>query len=131
VGTLNWRFCDKDGEFTDHDVGFQVDTAGNIVDKKGQLKIKACQECETAFEPSIKKIEMKQEVKIFKCKNCKFESPSADQALTHNIENQKHKLIISKKDRVVGFKKQLEGTAIINQSEDDYSIKCKECNAID
>jgi NAD-dependent SIR2 family protein deacetylase len=125
---LKWQWCTSKGEPSDVETNFQMDLVGNILQISGALKTKACQKCKTGFKPTTKIEDVKQDVKIYKCSDCEFESNMADDALTHSIQEKKHTLKIKKKSRVVGVKRLLIGSAIVERTKNDIKIRCKKCH---
>ena len=79
-------------------------------------------------ESKIESEPLIQQVPFYKCNECKFESPSGDQALEHLLL-QEHKLRKIKKDRVVSIKKKIIGeVAHITKLDNDIHILCSKCN---
>jgi DNA-directed RNA polymerase subunit RPC12/RpoP len=107
-----------------------MDHVGNILQISGALMTKACQNCKQEFIPKVTVDELRQKYKQFKCKDCEFKSPIAQDALMHTIENDEHKLKAIRGSNVIGYKRTIEGIAVIEKLKDDYSILCKKCNDI-
>ena len=107
---------------------FQVDEVGNIYQLGGGIIEKACQKCETPFSYKEVTRELKQQIPIYKCKECKFESSSGDDAFMHN-QDKNHKIERKTEEKIVGYEKILEGViSRITKTEDDVIILCDECN---
>jgi len=113
----------------------QIDTVGNIFQKKGGVNPKACQKCKKEFKSEIKTIEKISKVPVFQCKECAFNKSSGESALEHMLETS-HKLSKVTKDIVNGYEKIIEGTSLpyINLEKNnlneviDISILCGVCN---
>lgn len=102
----------------------QEDTLGNQYQIDGGCTPKACQVCKKKFKSEIKKFEIKQDVPSYECRSCKFITPSADQALSHEHNDIDSKLV----NTVVGHENKIIGSvAHIVKTSDDVKIYCEKC----
>lgn len=109
--------------------GYQMDDKGNILQQGGAIIPKACQNCGKEFTSQIQEDEMKQELNVYKCKNCEFRDARPDQGMLHITQNPEHKIFVELEQRIVGYKHTLVGTiSIITKTTDDVIILCRDCH---
>ena len=123
-----WHWCDRKGESSKDDVGFQMDEVGNILQRTGAIKTKACQKCKTKFKSKQVTQEIIKDVPIYQCSTCKQSNPSGEWAFNHTLEYKDHILKRTTQQKVIGVNVTLEGNiAQIYQSKNDVSILCEKC----
>lgn len=125
---MEWKWCDKRGKDCDHDIGFQKDTVGNMVMKNNQVSYKACQSCGHEFLSNTNIDEIKQDVDIYKCKKCDFESSVAQEAMKHIFKEKKHSIEIETDSRIVGYKKTANDVPFIEFVNNECNILCVKCH---
>ena len=128
MGTLKWHWCTNEGKKSDHDVGFQADEVGNILQRSGAIKTKACQTCKKSFKPKGSQTEIKQAMDVYTCDRCEFISGIPQDGLVHTIKFKDHVLRIKEDTKIVGYRNILLHTAIIEFKNEDCIILCEKCN---
>lgn len=124
---MEWKFCNNKGEISQIPTSFQIDTVGNILQKSGAIKPKACQKCEIIFKTETKQIPKKQKVSLYKCTECDFENANGDAAFDHTILSE-HKLTKKTEERIIGFENILEGEkSHVVKTDEDCIITCQKC----
>lgn len=109
--------------------GFQKDEKGNILQAGGGIIPKACQNCGNEFIENQQQDELRQEINLFVCDTCKFETLVSEEALKHTIKEIDHKLKIKEDTRIVGYKTTLTGNiAIVTKTKNDVIILCRDCH---
>jgi predicted RNA-binding Zn-ribbon protein involved in translation (DUF1610 family) len=124
---MEWKYCDIRGKEVDKNIGFQKDTAGNILFQSGQVSSKACQNCGDKFIEKRNQDEVKQNIDKYICTKCKFESHNPQEAIIHTLKDSKHKLKVKEDFRIVGYSNTLSGTPCIEFKGNDCVILCKKC----
>ena len=125
---MKWQYCNSKGVISSRPEGFQIDTVGNIVQESGGVNPKACQKCKVEFKSKPIQKPIKQDISIYKCRNCDFESSNPNDVLDHKLEKENHKIKKKKKERIVGYNTILEGTlSQITKTDDDIEILCSGC----
>jgi len=115
-----WNWCDRKGQPSKHDVGFQMDEVGNILQRTGAVKTKACQKCKKEFNPLTESVPITQKVPFYKCEDCNFENAGGEAALDHKLTNSQHHIKKTSKDRIVTYKNIIKGNkANITKIDDD------------
>lgn len=109
------------------DYNQQVDEVGNILQKGGGVKPKACQNCKVEFNSKVELFKKTTKVPFYKCDECDMEFGSSEGALDHKIQTN-HKLKKELKEKVVGLEKKVTGKiAKIQKTDDDCLILCGDC----
>lgn len=105
----------------------QMDKVGNILQQSGAVQPFACQKCKVKFESKVEEKPLEQQVPIYDCQECKFESGSGDEAFDHKLEND-HKIKKVSKKRIIGYEKKILGEiSHITRIKDDVFILCSKC----
>ncbi len=110
-------------------VEYQEDEVGNILQRAGGVRPKACQKCKKQFKSEYSKKEINQKIGYYVCTECNFSNSDSTSGLDHMIGTS-HKLIKKSKDKIMGYETILTGSkAHITKTDDDVLILCGDCNA--
>jgi len=128
---MDWSWCNIRGEVSDIPTNFQKDIVGNIVQKRGGVKPKACQICKKEFKKEIEIKPVVEKVPMYEC-SCTWKNASGEAAFDHYLTNKDHKLTKTTKERVVRKEKTIKGDTpvikILDKEENlDYKILCNNC----
>lgn len=106
----------------------QVDPDGNIVQIRGAVQPKACQNCHKDFDCPISTVPKYQSVPFYKCKDCDFKNAGGTEAFDHKLETS-HNIEKIQENRLVGYEKKLTGKLIphITHGDGDVKILCGDC----
>ncbi len=111
----------------------QEDEVGNIYQKSGGVRPKACQKCKKEFDAKVIKKPIEQKVPFYKCKDCEYETGDPTDAFDHKVDLE-HKISRESKDRIVKWLNILDGQkANIKEIFDDsklidIEILCDRCH---
>lgn len=119
---MKWKFSKK----TKNE---QIDEVGNILQKGGAIKPKACQKCKKEFDAKIEETSIVQNIPGFECILCDIKYSNGNEALGHMLEKgNDHTFKKIKLKRKVGSKKILVGRqSNITFVKNDVIILCGEC----
>ncbi len=125
---MKWHWCTNYGEDSERNVGFQADEVGNVLQRSGAVKPKACQNCQQDFNPKSVRDEVRQDMDKYDCGDCEFESNISHEALVHTLQEKEHNITIVKDSRIVGYRNTLTDAPIVRFENDDCVILCNKCN---
>jgi len=109
----------------------QIDKVGNIYQKSGGVKPKACQKCKKEFNAKVKSTPITQSVPYYKC-DCDFKTSDPTEAFDHKLTTD-HTISRTAKSRIVNYINTLEGlkaniTKTYTKDEvTDVIILCDKC----
>lgn len=108
----------------------QVDPDGNIVQIRGAVQPKACQNCHKSFDSPIESVAKYQDVPFYKCELCDFKNAGGTEAFDHKLETE-HNIIKTTEKRLIGYENKIVGIkANITHGDGDVKILCDECNVL-
>ena len=122
---MKWKFIEIDGVV---DNERQIDELGNIYQKTGGVNPVACQKCKKKFNAKPEQEKIEEDMPLYKCKNCKFEGNTGDQAFDHTLEKKNHLIKKTTTKRLVGYNTILKGIKPrITITEEEVVIVCDKC----
>ena len=125
---MKWVYCDNKGNISKVNVGYQIDTVGNICQQRGGVIPKACQKCKRKFNSKPKEYPIEQNIPFYVCKDCEFKSSSSVNAFDHTLDFKIHKIQKSFDKKIVDVRIILSGrSAIIKKLKNDVKILCVDC----
>jgi len=124
---MEWKFIDKYGKNSTIPTSRQIDTVGNVMQINGAVQPYACQKCNKVFSGKVEAEPIEQNMPLYKCNDCDFESNTGDKAFDHMLESE-HKLNKTTTKRIVGVNITLKGDlSHIIKENDDVLILCEDC----